>query len=352
MIEAVIFNIAVAISGIYLFHRMQFFEEKEIVFSKNYITILMTLISFLLMTYPIEFQSISFNLAFVPLLFLGRYTNALYTFTSAIVLTILQLVVFNAGWIDSLVLLAIGIAVGIVGPFIQMSHFASIQLLNSIALSVILISLLFRDMADGLLFAALLISISFIMTICSGLMFVDIWQISKLIQRYENEESIDYLTGLGNVREFDRQLNATSRYEHQAISLLLIDIDEFKEVNDQHGHVAGDAVLRQIGQVLINYIPVHTQAFRNGGEEFSVILVDVTLDTAIKLAESIRQGVRNTTFHLPNKETISLTVSIGVGYLQKEEMKSHRKIFKDADDMLYAAKEQGHDTVMFNPIIK
>ncbi|TDM12613.1 GGDEF domain-containing protein GdpS [Macrococcus lamae] len=352
MIEAVIFNIAVALSGIYLFHRMQFFEEKEIVFSKNYITLLMTLISLLLMSYPIAFHHMSFHLAFVPLLFLGRYTNTVYTLLSAVVLAVLQITVFHGTWVDALVLIGIGISVGVIGPFIKMSHFASIQVLNGIAMLVILLSLPFRDISNELLYFVMVICVSFIMTICSGLMFVDIWRISKLIQRYENEDSIDYLTGLGNVREFDRQLNATSRYEHQAISLLLIDIDDFKEVNDQYDHVAGDAVLRQIAQVLNNYIPVGTKAFRNGGEEFSVILVDVSLDSAIKLAESIRQGVRNTTFHLPNKETISLTVSIGVGYLQKEELKSHRKIFKDADDMLYAAKEHGQDTVMFNPIIK
>ncbi|KAA1042446.1 GGDEF domain-containing protein GdpS [Macrococcus equipercicus] len=352
MFEAVIFNVAVTISGIYLFHRMQFFEEKEIVFSKNYITLLMIFISFLLMTYPIEFKGLAFNMAFMPLLFIGRYTNAVYTFVSAVIAAVLQLAFFHGSWIDGLVFVGIGLFVGVIGPFISMSHFASIQILNGIALVVIVLSLPFRELPHMLLYTAMLICVSFIMTICSGLMFVDIWQISKLIKRYEHEDAVDYLTGLGNVREFDRQLNATSRYEHQAISLLLIDIDEFKEVNDQYGHIAGDAVLRQIAQVLTNYIPVGTKAFRNGGEEFSVILVDVTLDSAIKLAESIRQGVRQTTFHLPNKETISLTVSIGVGYLQKEEMKSHRKIFKDADDMLYAAKEQGHDTVMFNPIIK
>lgn len=351
MIEALIFNVAVTISGIYLFHRLQFYEDKELTFSKNYIALLMTFIGILLMTYPISYHHVTFNLAFVPLLFIGRYTNTIYTVTSSVILALLQLLIFHGSIADALILIAIAVVVGTIGPFINQTHFASIQWLNAAALVIISVSLLLQRSFDVYHIAFLVVT-SYILTICSTLIFNDIWRISKLVKRYENEDSVDYLTGLGNVREFDRVLNTTSRETEHAIGLLLIDIDGFKDVNDRYGHTAGDAVLRQMAQVLTNYVPQHTPTFRNGGEEFSVILVDKTLDESIKLAESIRQGVKDASFHLPNKETISLTVSIGVGYLQKEEIKSHRKIFKDADDMLHAAKEQGSNLVMFNPIIK
>ncbi|TDM03671.1 GGDEF domain-containing protein GdpS [Macrococcus carouselicus] len=353
MIEALIFNVAITISGFYLFHRLQFFEEKEIVFSKNYITLLMTSISVLLLTNPLRLLDVSFVLAYIPLLFLARYTNFIYTLAGGIITSVVAVNFMGYDMDMAIILLTISAVTGLIGPFIQLSHFASIQWLTTLSLILTGVSLYFRGIPDPMMYMLLIAASSYILSICSALMFVDIWRISQLIQRYENEKTMDYLTGLGNVREFDRSLNQLSyEAEHQTIALLLIDIDGFKDVNDAYGHNAGDAVLRQMGQVLTNYIPRNIKAYRNGGEEFSVILTDVTLDAAIKLAESIRKGVKNSSFHLPTKETISLTVSIGVGYLQEKDIKSHRKIFKDADDTLHAAKEQGRDTVMFNPIIK
>lgn len=72
----------------------------------------------------------------------------------------------------------------------------------------------------------------------------------------------------------------------------------------------------------------------------------------MKLAENIRMAVEKSSFHLPNKEVIKLSVSIGVGYLSPDEYKSQRKVFKDADDMVHVAKKEGRNQVMFNPIIK
>ena len=72
----------------------------------------------------------------------------------------------------------------------------------------------------------------------------------------------------------------------------------------------------------------------------------------MKLGESIRKGVEQSSFHLPDKEVIKLSVSIGVGYLTREDYKSQRKVFKDADYMLHVAKKEGRNQVMFNPIIK
>lgn len=77
----------------------------------------------------------------------------------------------------------------------------------------------------------------------------------------------------------------------------------------------------------------------------------IHLIESVKLAENIRSGVEKSSFHLPNKEVIKLSVSIGVGYLTDDDPKSQRKVFKDADDMVHVAKNQGRNKVMFNPII-
>ena len=78
-------------------------------------------------------------------------------------------------------------------------------------------------------------------------------------------------------------------------------------------------------------------------EEFSVVIRDYTLDQSVKLAENIRSGVEKSSFHLPNKEVIKLSVSIGVGYLTQDDRKSQRKVFKDADDMVHVAKSEGRN---------
>lgn len=107
MIEAIIYNVAVTVSGIYLFHRIQFFEEREVVFKKPYITLLMTIIAILLMTYPIEYKTISFTLMFVPLLFLGRFTNFLYTMFSAVILMIIDIYIIHSSLTNALYIVVI-----------------------------------------------------------------------------------------------------------------------------------------------------------------------------------------------------------------------------------------------------
>ncbi|HGO1894830.1 TPA: GGDEF domain-containing protein [Staphylococcus aureus] len=327
MFEAFIYNISVIVAGIYLFHRLQYSENKRMVFSKAYVTVLMTIVSLLLSVYPIPYrEDYLIHLTFVPLLFLGRFTNMVYTLSATVIVAIVEIVVFNNSIMYGVTLIVIAAVTSAIGPFLKQNDVLSLLILNVVT----------------------------IITLASAITFVDIWHFFSLVNRYENEDKYDYLTGLGNVKEFDRHLNEISRKaekEHQSIALLLIDIDGFKDVNDTYSHKSGDAVLKQMSQLLKNYVPNQFKIFRNGGEEFSVVIHNYSLDQSVKLAENIRSGVEKSSFHLPNKEVIKLSVSIGVGYLTDDDPKSQRKVFKDADDMVHVAKNQGRNKVMFNPII-
>ncbi|RIO64690.1 GGDEF domain-containing protein, partial [Mammaliicoccus sciuri] len=214
-----------------------------------------------------------------------------------------------------MILIVIAVIVGAVGPFLKQNDIISLQILNAITLVIFFILSLISPYYE-ITEVLFLIPISFILMITSSITFVDIWYFFSLVNRYENEDKFDYLTGLGNVKEFDRHLNETTSIaekNNQSIGLLLIDIDGFKDVNDKFSHQSGDAVLRQVAQLLKNYVPQEFSIYRNGGEEFSIVLYDYTLDQCVKLSESIRGGVEQSTFHLPNKEVIKLSVSIGVG---------------------------------------
>ena len=355
MLEAIIYNIAVMVAGIYLFHRLQYSENKIMVFSKGYVTVLMTLVALLLAAYPIPFHhEYLIHLTFVPLLFLGRYTNIGYTLIAAIIISLVDVFTFGNSILYGVVLIVIGLISSMVGPFLKQNDIISLIILNLISVIILLILSIFSPLYD-LIEVAVLIPISFVLTIASAITFVDIWHFFSLVTRYENEDKYDYLTGLGNVKEFDRHLNKISQLaedNNESLALLLIDIDGFKDVNDTYSHKAGDAVLKQMSQLLKNYVPRQFKIFRNGGEEFSVVIRNYSLDQSVKLAENIRTGVEKSSFHLPNREVIKLSVSIGVGYLSKEDHKSQRKVFKDADDMVHVAKNEGRNQVMFNPIIK
>ncbi|UEX89751.1 GGDEF domain-containing protein GdpS [Staphylococcus ratti] len=354
MIEAIIYNISVTIAGIYLFHRLQYAESHDFRFSKSYITVLMTIVGLLLALYPVPIENYHIQLSFVPLLFLGRYTNAFYTFVSALLIAFVSYFVLATPLTFASALLIIALVVSIIGPFIKQNHIIAIQILNIISIVILLIIATFVPSFD-VIEVLYLIPLSIIATLITALFYVDLHHFFKLIDRYENENKIDYLTGLGNVKEFDRHLNTLTQHaeaKKHSLALLLIDIDDFKEVNDAHTHEAGDAILKQISHLLQNYVPPKHKIFRNGGEEFSIVLENYSLDECVKLAESIRKGVEKSNFHLPNKVVIKLSVSIGVGYLTSEDYKSQRKVFKDADDMLHIAKNEGRNKVMFNPIIK
>lgn len=355
MFEAIIYNISVMVAGIYLFHRLQYSENKRMIFSKEYVTVLMTFVSLLLAAYPIPFQNeYLVHLTFVPLLFLGRYTNMIYTPTAAFIVSLVDVFIFGNSIIYGITLIVIAGIVSAVGPFLKQNDIISLLILNLISIIILLFLALLSPIYE-LVEILVLIPISFIITIASAITFVDIWHFFSLVNRYENEDKYDYLTGLGNVKEFDRHLNEVSskaEEKKQSLALLLIDIDGFKDVNDHYSHQSGDAVLKQMSQLLKNYVPNQFKIFRNGGEEFSVVIRDYTLDQSVKLAENIRSGVEKSSFHLPNKEVIKLSVSIGVGYLTQEDRKSQRKVFKDADDMVHVAKSEGRNKVMFNPIVK
>ncbi|MDQ0484475.1 GGDEF domain-containing protein [Guptibacillus hwajinpoensis] len=179
-------------------------------------------------------------------------------------------------------------------------------------------------------------------------------KMNQLFSQYKRSATIDPLTGLNNVRSFDEALNNAihdSKSNDQPLSLLVIDIDFFKNVNDTYGHSAGDAVLQQFGLVLREAAGHEDIVSRNGGEEFTLLLLNSPHDTALEKGERLRSIIENHTFKVNPEENIHITASIGVA-TYPETIVSPDKFYSKADQALYTAKRKGRNQICSNNVLK
>ncbi len=157
---------------------------------------------------------------------------------------------------------------------------------------------------------------------------------------------IDPLTGTGNRIALDnalhRELQMAERYR-QDLSLLMIDIDHFKNINDTHGHATGDAVLQKVAATIREITRQTDMTFRYGGEEFVVVLSKTELSGAHIIAQRIRQSIANLDIDIDG-QNIGVTVSLGLSSLRPNE--HIKSLFDRADKALYKAKNSGRNQVV------
>lgn len=160
--------------------------------------------------------------------------------------------------------------------------------------------------------------------------------------------TVDGLTELHNKRYFnetlDKEISRSKRYD-RTFSLVLFDIDHFKRINDTFGHLAGDAVLRQVGALVKSKVRHTDLPARTGGEEFAVILPEVGVAGAAQLADKLRRAVEESTFRFEGT-VIPVTISLGVAEWSPR-MNSADELVKRADEKLYEAKRSGRNQVRF-----
>ena len=158
----------------------------------------------------------------------------------------------------------------------------------------------------------------------------------------------DSLTELFNRRHLlelgTRALKHAQRYQHP-LSVMMIDIDHFKKINDTYGHAMGDEVLQELARLMLSQLRLSDIVGRYGGEEFVVILPETNLQAAQKIAERLLLGIRNVRVALENKHT-NLTASIGVVERNQLDTQSIDLLISLADQAMYAAKQAGRDRVM------
>jgi diguanylate cyclase (GGDEF)-like protein len=158
----------------------------------------------------------------------------------------------------------------------------------------------------------------------------------------------DGLTKLYNKRYFHDRLDGEVRFalrHHTAVALLLIDVDHFKQVNDRRGHLAGDAVLTAIGEVLAGAVRNEDVVARFGGEEFAIISRATSRADAMVLAERLRRTVAARSIAVEDGPPLSVTVSIGVAALPDIKGNTPDDLIDAADKAMYRAKVGGRNRV-------
>ena len=165
------------------------------------------------------------------------------------------------------------------------------------------------------------------------------------------------LTGLYNRRHFTERLSAelsAAQRHGRPLALLLADIDHFKRVNDEHGHLAGDEVLKTVANVLQGVVRKEDVLARFGGEEFVVLARETPLSGAKTLAERLRRAVERARTSFEGKDlavTLSIGVTVSFGLTRFEPGRTEQQLLAAADRALYRAKQNGRNTIVAAPAV-
>ncbi|MES5891388.1 diguanylate cyclase [Bacillus cereus group sp. RP43] len=311
---------------------------------KCLVGILTGILSILLMHFGVHIEDIMLDLRYLAVV-LAIIIGGPIASSITVMIILITRVLFTdyslASELACYTIVAIGIGVTLIWRM-KISIFTKWIWFNVYSLSILILPLyiLFKDLYVVALYLVCCIVAAYITFVSVSYVL----QSNELFQKMKHYATIDALTNLGNVRQFDLEMNryiGNKYMKNDSLCLLLIDIDHFKYVNDTYGHPAGDEVLKQVGRILFENAPFQNLVFRKGGEEFALLLPKKGLAFGTRIGEQIRLAVEKHSFQLQNGEKIKITVSVGLS----EYKKSPEQFIQSADDALYYSKRNGRNKV-------
>ena len=171
----------------------------------------------------------------------------------------------------------------------------------------------------------------------------EVEDLDKRLKRVALDADTDALTGIYNRRAFNKKLSESLSKAKKPLSLIMIDIDHFKKLNDQHGHLTGDKVLKFVASLIGKNIRGQDYLARFGGEEFVIILPDTALESALCVANNIRNYLANQALYDSSKDMQLGRLTLSMGVASRQDKDTPEKLIGRADKCLYLAKEKGRN---------
>lgn len=179
--------------------------------------------------------------------------------------------------------------------------------------------------------------------------YLELQDLQSSVVQLAQQVRMDPLTGLFNkqhlLSSLETEMERSCRNNH-ATSLIMLDVDKFKSVNDTYGHLMGDKVLAHVARIIKNAIRKIDIACRYGGEEFAIILPSTPLFVAAKVAERIRTFIEQIPFET-NSQKLTVTASLGLSCYQPQDACNLEQLLEQADQLLYQAKASGRNKVAY-----
>ena len=306
-----------------------------------------------LMIYGAEIApGIMIDFRFIPIILMGLYVSLTAAVETAVIIGVLRIaqtglnrVTFTAFFVAMI----IGVGSGLIG---KTKFEVSIKWLASVVLVCVAAGIGIFSVTAQLenRFDILNVYVSTMVIVSTLMFFITEYVVAfnRKFEKIKDEAEKDFLTGLNNPRQFYKSLNRYFEVEdidQKHVSLLYIDVDHFKKINDTFGHDCGDLVLKDLGEIFRQTARNHDIISRKGGEEFAILLVDCNEHQAVNAAERIRKAVETHDFKLSSHQTAKVTISIGISSIP-EKTTTVNEMIEQADKALYCAKNSGRNRVM------
>ncbi|MFS0655072.1 diguanylate cyclase [Bacillus sp. 179-C3.3 HS] len=354
MLKDLFINLTILVTFNYFFivvFKENFLKKEDTFLSQLYKGIVSGLLGVVLMFFSIKAGPAIIDLRHIPLILTAFFGGIVQTFVAAFVIIVGRLLfeVNFASYINIMSMLLIATSSFLIAE----RHFNQIlKMTISITISNIIASIFLSIVVKDISFELHIAywAFSYIAGLFNFYVIEHQTKAYQLLNLYKFQAHYDFLTGVLNKRKFDEVLNDafSMRWKQplQQISLIYLDIDHFKSINDQYGHHDGDIVLKEIGTRLIKNTRSSDYIGRIGGEEFAVLLPNCSVEKTWQIAERLRKKIADQPIYLENGTSIQITVSLGCAYYPGT-ITDIKQLPIVADQELYKAKQLGRNQVSF-----